>query len=369
MLRVGRFEPRDARGEGTVWHVSFKLDRLYALSVSPQRGTDETLRIAPSGGAVAVDADAEALFGTALNRVSQRQLATVVLDVDTTTRINRAREHVMQVAFGATQAPAAGARKLAATLSGEMDQRSSNGLLLVSVEKDMEHSDRRRVHLILLPEETVVRMRGNQGEHDVSLDVIRDAFSTASSLRKIARFTGHNSQTQFLTADVLDLQLMGIGRAAADFWVTDFLQAHANMNSATGTEKLALALKRSFDAATSLEDKEAVLAAILKATSGGTPVTSLSNFTHELPPALADAFLVAADNDEVANATFAVDPGILRAKIGRRVVFGEGGVVVSAPAEEFGKSVTIEPQKGGIKNITYRGQIQSQAIVKERGRR
>lgn len=94
-----------------------------------------------------------------------------------------------------------------------------------------------------------------------------ECFSTGSGLRKLARLTGHNAKAQFLTAEVLDFQLMSAQKSVADFWIREFLKALPRMDSQTGSKHLASALQRAFDAA-SEDERDAVFAAIFTASSG-----------------------------------------------------------------------------------------------------
>ena len=337
----------------------FELVRVYAFAVRPQRGVDEQSFETPPGGGVKVTAGVRDVIAKAFKKVAESALTTVDFDLDGSRR-HEVRENVMMVAFGATTSPKAAAGRLAVRLSNTMDNRSNSALLLATVE---ERDPKRRVTLLVLPREDVVQLLGS-GE-EMLLDVLNDAFSTASGLRKIARVEGHDSKTQFLSADVLDFQLMSHQKSVADFWIRDFLGALPRVNSQAGSKALSMALQRAFEAA-SEDDRDAVFAAMFKASSGRVRKTSLEKFAEELPEGLAEAYFRGVTNPELRRTVFDVDRGVMKESLARRIITGADGVIISAPAETVGKSVDLR-QKGNLRMVTYSGSVAKEKVT--RGRR
>jgi hypothetical protein len=198
----------------------FSLDRVYAYTVTPQRTVEEASQIDPKGGPVHIDASLRKMVSTSVQRIGASALSTVDFDIEAD-RSNPVRDDVMITAFGNTQAPRAATESLAAHLSATMDNRSHVALLLVIVERE---DDSRRVSLLMLPREgDVLLMKQRPSEAEVILNVLRDAFAAGSELRKLARLAGHESRTQFLSAEVLDFQLASQQKNVADFWIERFL--------------------------------------------------------------------------------------------------------------------------------------------------
>jgi hypothetical protein len=332
---------------------------LYAYTVVPQRRVDESEAIGPSGGGIRLTPKVREVVENAFKKIAASALTTVDFEFEDD-RSHAVRDEVMAVAFGPTQTPKAAAARLAARLSGTMDNRSHSALLLVTVENN---DQKRRVSMLLLPKEDVVQLRGT--EEDLLLDLIQDAFSTGSGLRKLARLTGHNARTQFLSAEVLDFQLMSAQKSVADFWIREFLSALPRMDSQTGTKHLASALQRAFDAAPE-DERDAVFAAIFKASSGMVKKTSLAKYAEELPPELSEAYFRGMEDGEIRSTVFDVDRTIIKMNLARRIITGKDGVVISAPAETVGKSVAVT-KKGSLRLVNYSGTIEKERVV--RGKR
>lgn len=330
------------------------LQRVYAYSVRPQRCVDKSELIPPTGGTVKVTPALRGLITAAFAKVQSRILTSVDFEFSAD-RQHAVREDLMTIAFGATQAPKTAASRLATRLSEAMDKRSGDALLLLAVEAD---SPKQRVSLLLLPREDVVQMNGRTTE-EVLLNLLQDAFSTASSLRKFARVEGHNSRTQFLSAEILDLQLTLPSKDGADFWVKEFLEARLRMNSDSGSRKLVAALRRAFDAA-SENNREAAFAAMLKASSGMVKTTSLVKYAEELPDILHEPFFHGVD-DEVRRTAFEVNPQVMRENLGRRIFEAKDGVIISAPSEAVGDIVQIKVARQE-RIVKYEGVIKKERM-------
>lgn len=336
----------------------FSLHRVYAFSVVPQRSVDDDARGVPEGGSVAITQPLREVIQAAFDKVTRGVLTTVDFELDDS-RGNVVRDDVIQVAFGATKAPGAAAARLASRLARTMDNRSSAALLVVVVEDD---TPKRRVSLVVLPREDVVQL--GRGDEEVLINVLRDAFSTGSQLRKLARLEGHHARTQFLSAEVLDLQLASAKKSTADFWIRTFLEARPRVDSQTGSRFLAAALQRAFDAS-SADDRDAVAAAMLKARSGSVKSTSLDRFASgELPESVHSPYF-GKNANELNRAIFVVDRAVMQEHLARYVFTGADGVVISAPAETIGKSLEIE-SRGQSRVVSYRGTVEKERVTRDK---
>lgn len=338
--------------------VMFSLQRVYAFAVTPQRRTADDDRVEPEGGAVKLTHALRDVIGNAFDKIGRGTLATVDFELGSD-RAHVVRDEVMAVAFGATKTPRAAAARLATRLADTMDNRSHAALLVVAVETD---DPKRRISLLVLPREDVIQLGGASSD-EYLLNVLRDAFSTGSGLRKLARAQGHDSQTQFLSAEVLDFQLASAKRITADFWIQSFLGAKPRIDSPNGSRQLAAALQRAFDAADQ-DNRDAVFAAMFKASSGTVTRTSLVNYSDNVPEALHEQFFRGVP-DEVSRSLFAVDRGIMKENLARRIITTEHGVIISAPTDAVGKSVEVK-QRGQLRVVSYTGAIEKERIARAR---
>ncbi|MBZ0233265.1 MAG: hypothetical protein K8M05_13125 [Deltaproteobacteria bacterium] len=314
--------------------------------------------IAPEGGPVAITAGLREVLATAFEKIARGVRTTVDFELDGG-RSNAVRDAIIAIGFGATKTPGAAAARLAARLAQTMDNRSHAALLVVVVE---ENGSKRRISLVVLPREDVVQL-GKRSE-EVLLNVLRDAFSTGSHMRKLARFEGHHSKTQFLSAEVLDFQLASAHKTIADFWIRNFLAARPRIDAQTGSRQLAGALQRAFEAAGD-DERDAVAAAMLKARGGTVRSTSLEKFSEELPESLHDAYFRGSDNEELIRAVFTLDRSVMQESLARFVYTGADGVIISAPAEAVGKSVEVE-KRGDARFVSYRGEVEKERVARDR---
>jgi hypothetical protein len=343
--------------------MSHKLDRAYAYTVSPQKSRWST-SVGTVGGGLAITQGLRDVIAAAYERVATKELSSVDFRLDAN-RTNPVRDEVLKLSFGRAQRPRAAGAALAERLSSTMDGRSNEALLLVVVESAISDRGLRRISLLVLPRENVVQLERSGKNDDVRLNLLADAFSTASHLRKFARMSGSEGRTQFLSVEVLDLQQFSRNRVTADFWVDSFLEAQPRLDSATGTRYLVSGLQRALQSAPD-ELKDAAFGAMLKATASRTQKTSLAAFAaSELPEELHDAFFGPVENDAARRAVFDIDTPAVRTALGRRIFTGADGVVVSAPAATVGKSVEIDAE-GEQRKISYRGTIEKERFGVEK---
>jgi hypothetical protein len=133
-----------------------------------------------------------------------------------------------------------------------------------------------------------------------------------------------------------------------------FLKARPRMNTETGSRELAVALQRAFSAS-SADERDAVLAAMLKAGSGTVARTSLSKFAEELPQTVRRQFLHGVE-PEVSRSVFQIDRDVLKANLSRYIVTTTDGVIISAPSEVVGKVLDVR-ERGAARVVKYEGEI------------
>ena len=198
------------------------------------------------------------------------------------------------------------------------------------------------------------------------INVLREAFAAGTGLRKLARMSGHESRTQFLSAEVLDFQLASAQKSVADFWVEHFLHARPRMNADTGSRELAVALQRAFSAAAP-DDRDAVLAAMLKAGSGSVRRTSLLKFADELPEGVRSKFLRGVE-PEMQRAVFDVDRSAIKENLSRYVITTTTAFAISAPQDVVGKTLAVK-KRGRSRVVTYEGEVDGERVSRDSRRK
>lgn len=321
------------------------ISRAHAYTVVPQRTTD--IEVTPRGGILRLDDEIKSILARVLTEIDQRHFTPIDLEVDGTSRTSPVRDQLLEYVFGAGGQIAKAAIGLALRLAAAMDRRSTPSLLLTVLERHLDDDARRRMTLLLFPQEQAFHFESS-GEvaREAVIRVLDNIFSTGSKLRKVARFDGKNIKSHFLSGEIVDYQAGTTTRSAADFWIERFLFAKFRLNSEKGMQLLAQGLRAAVAAAT-VDEKDQAVTALMYAVSNPRTRWSLDEFAREqLPPSARDAFLRVAPNEETRRASFDVNKSSLREKLNYRIFQLENGIYVSSPLEQVGRAITIEDSKG-----------------------
>jgi len=274
------------------------------------------------------------------------------LDGDRTSIV---RDAVMAAAFR-TQADFIRASVvLAERLGNAMDGRSDASLLVVSVHE--QPKDVRQVVTWIFPKGTVIRRSGTTVD-------LEEAFIINSRLRKAALLAGTDSRAGFLTARVLDYQTTAIDRKVADFWITEFLDARLQMNSAEGTSRLAGVLRQANDKMQDHPEHQEILhTAIAAVRTSPQQRLSIRGFaTNFLPEGPArEAVLKATKSDEEATSIFDLDVPRFDRLVQYHIYTLANGIRVSAPFVQIGEGVQIEETEDG-RILSASGKIEEEKI-------
>jgi hypothetical protein len=331
------------------------LFRLYGYLVEPQRTVAEDEFIAPVGGAIDLSAELRGALDAALAGARREDLTRVSLrvDPDPAVRTSALRDATMRLGFASRAAQAeAAATALATRLSQAMDNRSPDCLFLAAAYRDSAAARLREVALWIFPRDESFRFRW--AAH--AIDLLNDSFSRSSRLRKLALFSGRNLRTDFLEADVLDFQARGIG-GVAEFWIERFLEAGLTITPDAGTRLLADAFRQAARADLAYDEREQLQAALMAVRNMPARRFSLEQVANEfLDPAVAEPFVSAAPNPESARSLFRLNRDLFDRTVNYRVFRLDTGVWVSAPLDEVGQSVQVEPAPAAAADEAARGE-------------
>jgi hypothetical protein len=308
---------------------------LYGYAVEPQRTVEEHERTLPTGGVVTFDAPLRQALDAALREARRSRMTRVSLRVDTNplSRTSAVRDNVMSAAFAArTQQAEVAAEALATKVSLAMDLRSDPSLFLVAAyRKDATHPDR-EVALWVFPRGEGFRF----DSHRHRIQAVADYFDRKSTWRKLAFFSGKNVRTQFLEANVLDLQA-GATRDVTELWSERFLEAGLAITKDAGTRMLAQVISKTSKLDLPVVEREQLNAAVMALRQTPQQRWSVRAVADQfLDAKLGERFIAQAPNDESRESQFALDKDLFGKVLSFRVFRLEGDVYVSSPLGQIG---------------------------------
>lgn len=312
----------------------------------------------PAGGKVGVTAD----MRDALTDTYTRSKLDKALPVNFTFaagRSNTMRDLAMSIAFDSTRVAGAAALTTAERLLQSIDRRSKPNLLVIST-ATTERAGEKQVVLWMFPSEDIFQFDSTQA----SVEVLDDAFSRSSNLRKAARFTGTNTRTGFLSGRILDRQANSADRFVANFWIKEFLMADLQVGAQEGTEILAKTLRAANDAlAENPHGRSQLHLAIGTLRHHHQQRISIREFCDKYlgPGEVRGVVLDKAPNPEIVNSLFELDIDRFDTLVQYRIFELDTGVFVSAPFSEIGDSVTIEGD-GTANYLEARGAVVNEKI-------
>ena len=336
-----------------------ELFRLHAYSVSPSRTKDVIVR--PKGGAVSLTADLRALIEKNFVAAKFSERTTVVFNVDEGTRTCAMRDEILRFAFGEPAAARIAALTLSANLALAMDGRSSTGLFVPAAYRDGEN---RQVVLWVFPKEDALRITNTA--KGASIELVTDAFSQRSRLRKAAQFVGGDGRTAFLEGRVLDYQAAGGQGDVASFWVERFLTCSPAVKDDAGSRMIARALREVHKVVTEVVDSQHIHAAALAVRSTPHRRMSFASFANRyFEGALKERFIAAGPSAQAQDAQFEFRREVFDDLLHFRVFQLESGVYVSSPLSEVGADVKLYGPEG--RQLVCEGTVVAEKLQSRHG--
>lgn len=279
---------------------------------------------------------------------------------------NPVRDLLLQFLSNQGSSAKQAAQQLANRLSLAMDDRSQSCLLLLTA---MTEPTLLRFVAWAFPKDDPLTF-GVQGKH-ASIEMIHNAFSRSSTLRKAVMFAGkyHADPTggiqlpadQFWQGHVLDRQ-----SRQAQYWLEDFLDCQSLLNGPQGTRLLADLLKDTYAASERQEDQEQITNALLAVRASQRQTWTLSRFAREyLAGAMRQYFLQKAPA-AAAGVPFELDKRVLQDRVGWRVFQLPEDVTVLAPASAVGQ--TVQLSRRPYRYLKCEGQVVAETVsARKRG--
>jgi hypothetical protein len=193
------------------------------------------------------------------------------------------------------------------------------------------------VTLWTFPRDDAMRFAAD-GDGSPTIEVLNDAFSRRSTLRKAAILRGAGAGvTEFLGARAADLQTGGSGQSA-DYWIHEFLHAELSLAAGVGSQALAHALREAWESAGSEDDRDHLYAAAISVRASTTPRTSLTRFAEDYLTGSAKAtFLRTKGARDCRARQFAFEVEAFDRVANFRIVRTKEGLRISAPFSAAGQ--------------------------------
>jgi hypothetical protein len=336
-----------------------KARRLYAFEVMPQRNVKEPA--APPGGQVRSTAAISAAIDETTQGIKAGKWIDADLQIDSASedRSHVVRNLAIAVAFGSDTEAQGAAAEIAEHLSACTDARSKDALLMVVVADDGKATE---VKFWTFPQDSVFQFdpKGRNGGGP-SVQAL-EAFSRGSHLRKAAIFRGQNRRTDFLSCRVVDFQVNASARAAADFWIEQFLDARLSLGSTLGTKLLGKVLRETVAKAEDPDERLELVGAAQAIRQSNREKWSIESVARELLREPARSQLLAHPaSQRNGDSMFALDRDAFDKLINFRVYQLDTGVWVSAPFTAEPKGVSIEDEDDQ-RRLTATGLIVAETV-------
>lgn len=339
------------------WQLTFGA----AYIVHPGKGLEpENVQDKVLGSEISPNAIPTDFFYPLFCEVSQKCPIDVLFSSEAGRQENAVRSLIQSLAFGDASTKANVAHQLAYRLASATTNRSRSGLLVTLVGHSGEHA---RVVLWKFPADTT--LHANVLTDGIAISVLKDAFSRKSTYFKAAFFEDTPASTAFWRGKVEDKQAKYRAKEAAEFWISGFLAAQPALTHSRGTRILARALRETIRQSSSVEAKEALIAAASVIKSQVDRNISLSDFANTyLPESERQCFIKATGVPTLADAIFTIDAATLDTELKFKSIVIDEVFTIRGPLDRFDDLVKVHPiGQDGVVQVSLQGTITSQSIL------
>jgi hypothetical protein len=212
----------------------------------------------------------------------------------------------------------------------------------------------------ILAEETEDRLR---------VEFLEKVFMKSATAYKAAVYNWDGTKTGMWVGRAVDKQINNAQHDLADYWIRAFLASELKTTSATGTKRLAVALRTAINELSDANAKAEITAAVTLARSMGGRTTTATEFGKHFgfsDPVMA-AIRKSIGYDELAEEQFRFDGEEFLKHIAFRSIELSNGGILSAEATRFDQVFRQEPigESDEIR-VTTQGRIVDQRMRKIR---
>ena len=301
---------------------------IFSFLVHPSKGEENQPEI--GGTAIPLETNLGLLLSRQFEKASEEcRIEIAFRPQDDGTQRNDCRDDLISaVKNGGVDT----ARLLATRLQKVTTNRSGLGLLFLIVGREGATS---RIYLARFPADFGIVAEERQQKLHVEL--IEKVFMRNALAYKAVTYEGKSFHADFWTGKAVDRQISNNSVAISGYWISEFLQSDFQTTSATGTRRLALAIKQTIDRTHDLEIKDELSAAARLARTLNKKPISIENFWERfgLSDKTRDALL-----QHLSSPAFRFDQFVFSAEefskhIRYRSVSINNGAMLTAPAEQF----------------------------------
>lgn len=246
-------------------------------------------------------------------------------------------------------------RLLAQHLQKVTTHRSGLGLLFVLIGTD---ATQKRIYISRFPADFGILAEENETALDVKL--IERVFMRNAVSYKAVVYEGTNYDSDYWVGRAIDKQISNNSIAISDYWIREFLLSDFKTTSATGTRRLAIAIKDTIKNTDDIEIKEELSAAARLARSLNGQMMSMDNFGERfgLSEKTREALSTTLKDPKLSFTQFRFSSEEFGRHIRYRSLQINNGAVLTAPVDKFDDCFERKEVKGGreIEFVT-RGQV------------
>lgn len=248
------------------------------------------------------------------------------------------------------------AAPLAERLQHSTTGTSGIGLLFVCVGDDGVNT---RIVISRFPADEGVVAKHGAGK--LTVEFVDQVFLKSAFSYKSATYLSAGKPGDLWKGHAVDKQT-NQGTVAADYWIVDFLKSEFTTTPATGTKRLALALKEVARASIDPVIRREIVSAVHLATNMPKNSMSIADFCDQfhLSQSAKEAVAAAVDPPRLLNDKFKFDKTEFARHISYKQVELDNGAVLAAPVEKFDDCFTTVKRHDALTFST------TGAIVEER---
>lgn len=223
---------------------------------------------------------------------------------------------------------------------------SGMGLLFICVGQDGAHE---RVVISRFPaDEGIVAERTSD---KLSVEFVEQVFLKSSHSYKAATYISDGKANELWKGHAVDKQINHGSKSMADYWIIDFLKSDFATTAATGTKRLAQALKAVITTTPDVEVKREISAAVSLASNIPSKALTIAEFceSFNLSQRTKDAVAAKVSPSRLVNEKFKFDSGEFAKHIAYKQIELDTGAVLTAPADRFDECFKSNAKRDGQK--------------------
>ena len=258
-----------------------------------------------------------------------RECTIPVMFTSDDSQANEVRTELLALLNGPSVAAAA---PLANRLQQATSGTSGMGLLFICVGPDGSGS---RIVISRFPaDEGVVAERSSD---KLTVAFVEQVFLKSSHSYKAATYVSSGKANALWRGHAIDKQINHGSKSLADYWIVDFLKSDFATTAATGTKRLAVALKSVMTARADPVVKKEIISAVHLAANIPSKAMTIVEFcdSFHFSPKTRDAIASAVSPSRLVNEKFKFDSAEFAKHIAYKQVELDNGAVLIAPVDKF----------------------------------